>query len=442
MKARRARSVLLGVFVLAFAVRLAWILRVQHPLDAVYSDMDGYVNRAEGLLAGKTPAEPRILALYPWGTHAILALEFWLFGRKARVAIAVVHALVGAVPAPAMAALSLRLIPSLVAAALVGTLVALWYPQVCFAGFFLSEVWFSAAIAAQAALTARPWKRPSGRIAAGLLSALAFVVRPQFILTWSVDTLAHGLSAMRRGGLRSAVRAAFWLSLPVALAVGGSAVRLHALAGHWGMISENDQMTRIWAETDVCRLESTWRTPNGETWSYWFSPPSKPARKPSDTAKFTGYIADPDILRRIRAERVKGVPWTDRLARRYGNLRLLVAGNLPWPESNYKKEPEWRGELMLWFQGFALAGIGLSVVGLVLGRKNHTMLVVAANLGTLFIAAAFYFGEARYRTPYDPFIILMSVVGGYELSMLALTLVGRVRSAIARSGGSPSAGLR
>jgi hypothetical protein len=226
--------------------------------------------------------------------------------------------------------------------------------------------------------------------------------------------------------------------MPVAVAVGGSALRLHALAGHWGLISENDQMTRIWAETDVCRLESTWRTPNGETWNYWFSPPSKPAVKPSDTAHFTGYIADPDILRAIRAARVRGVPWTKRLARTFGNVRLLVAGNLPWPESNYKREPEWRGELQLWFQEFAVAGLGLSVVGLVLGRKNHAMLIAAANLATLLVAAAFYFGEARYRTPYDPFVILLAVVGGYELVRLAVTLVGRVRSASARSGGSPS----
>src|SRR5277367_2413230 len=87
--------VAVAVFLLAFAVRLAWLLRVQSPLDAVYSDMQGYVERAEGLLAGKTPAEPRILTMFPPGTHCIVALEFLVLGRHARTAIAVVHALVG-----------------------------------------------------------------------------------------------------------------------------------------------------------------------------------------------------------------------------------------------------------------------------------------------------------------------------------------------------------
>ena len=31
---------------------------------------------------GTTPGEPRILALWPWGPHAIFALEFTIFGRQ------------------------------------------------------------------------------------------------------------------------------------------------------------------------------------------------------------------------------------------------------------------------------------------------------------------------------------------------------------------------
>ena len=128
----------------------------QHPLDAVYSDMGGYVDRADGLLAHKTPSEPRVLTIYPWGAHALLALEFLVLGRHARVALAIDAAFVGAVPAPCMAALSARLVPSRPVAAMVGVLVALWPPQVAFTGFFLSEIWFAAAIAGQAALTVQP----------------------------------------------------------------------------------------------------------------------------------------------------------------------------------------------------------------------------------------------------------------------------------------------
>jgi hypothetical protein len=155
----------MSAFLLAFVVRLIWILRVQSPLDAEYSDMRGYVARAEGLLAHDVPAEPRELTLYPFGTHCLLALEFLVLGRHAGRAIAVAHALVGAIPAACAPVLTVRLLPRRWAAALVGGLVALWVPQVCFAGFFLSEIWFSAAIALHACLTTCNWKRPSAGLA-------------------------------------------------------------------------------------------------------------------------------------------------------------------------------------------------------------------------------------------------------------------------------------
>jgi hypothetical protein len=88
-----------ATFFLAFAVRMLWTVRVQSPFTAIYSDMGGYVMRAEHLLAGTTPGEPRILAIWPWGTHAIVALELLLFGKKHVLAIDVLHSLVGAIPA-------------------------------------------------------------------------------------------------------------------------------------------------------------------------------------------------------------------------------------------------------------------------------------------------------------------------------------------------------
>ena len=49
----------------AFVVRLAWALRVQSPLTAVYSDMGGYVDRAEWLIAGTIPSNRGALTFYP-----------------------------------------------------------------------------------------------------------------------------------------------------------------------------------------------------------------------------------------------------------------------------------------------------------------------------------------------------------------------------------------
>jgi hypothetical protein len=417
-------------------VRFAWLRHVQHPLDAVYSDMGGYVERAEGLIHGTTPAEPRILAMFPPGAHAIVALEFLAFGRNGRLGIAVVHALVGAIPAACAPLLVVRFVPKLAAAALVGVLVAFWYPQVAFTGFFSSELWFAAAIALQAWLSGRAWRRSWGQLSAGAASAVAMVVRPQFMLTWGMEMLAVGLGRLRDRGLRVTARDVTFLALPVAIALSVTSVRFHRLTGRWGLMNDSG-LNRIWADTDICKVEATWRTPNGEEWTYWFSPPSKPAIKPSDSVTFRGYIVDPDILERIRLERLRGVPLRDRLRRKLHNVSLLLFGNLPWPESNYREPIRFvgfpssvqrQGVAAGFRDALAFVFLPLCAVGLVLGRRNRTMLILAANLVTVLIAAWFFFGEARYHVPYDPFIVVLAVVGAYELGRRGLHLLASARA--------------
>ena len=408
------RGIALAAFLLAFAVRLVWILRVQSPLDAEYSDMGGYVRRAEELLSHFTPDEPRLLTLYPYGTHCILALEFLLFGRHSTQAIAIAHALVGAVPAACAPFLMVRLVPGRWAAALVGLVVALWVPQICFTGFFLSEIWFSAAIALHACFAAYGVRRTGRQLGLGLVSALAFVVRPQFLLTWAIDTGARTLPLLWRRGVIGAVRGVALAALPLVVTIAASAARMHALSGHWGLISESG-VNRVWADTDICKLEANWRTPGGGQFGYWFSPPSKQPCGADGTVTFTGFIADSAILDKIRRNHLRGVSAWSRLTRKAHNASLLIDDNLPWPESNYR-DPPWRGALQLQFRVLVkFVVLPLCALGLLLGPRNATTLILAANLATVVVAAAVFFGEARYHVPYDPFAIVLAVVGAHEV---------------------------
>jgi hypothetical protein len=134
---------------------------------------------------------------------------------------------------------------------------------------------------------------------------------------------------------------------------------------------------------------------------------------------------DPVILERIRRERLRGVSWRKRLERKLGNIKLLVAGNLPWPESNYR-DPPWRGKLQDGFADTLLSGVlPLAALGLALGRRNRTLLIVAANLTTIIVSGAIFFGEARYNIPYAPFALLLAVAGVYELVTRARRFVRR-----------------
>ncbi len=412
-------GVAVGVFFLAFVVRLAWALRVQSPLTAVYSDMGGYVARAEWLIAGITPSNRGALTFYPWGTHCFIALELFVFGRNAPVAIAIVHALVGAVPAACMIPLTLRLLPSLAAAGTAGALVALWQPQFIYVGFFLSEIWFSAAIALHALLSAPRATRGGRSLAVGLLSATAFVLRPQFLLTWVIDTSSHTVHRYRRRGLRDAGAVLAMLAVPMVVALGVSSLRLHRLSGRWGLISENANLNRLFADTDVCQVEST-IVAGGERFNSYFRPPAKTPCEARDIVRLTGFIGDAQILEPIRRERLRGVSWTHRLTRAARNVELLAAHNPLFPEAGYM-DISWRADLQNGFAwGVLVVILPLCAVGLVLGRPDRLKLITLANFAAVVVAAARYYGESRYRVPYDPFAILFAVVGAYELGRRGL----------------------
>ncbi len=418
--------VALASYALAFSVRLAWIFHVQSPFDAVSSDMAGYVDRAERLLWHLPSGDPRLLTLYPPGHHMILAAEFYLLGRHARTAISVAHALVGAVPAAFAPPLAYRLARSPWLAAAAGIAVALWEPQVCFVGFFMTEIWFSALIAAHAWLTSRDARCPFEPFATGLVSIAAIVVRPQFLLTWALETGARSALLSWRRGLRVGSRAAVWLAIPVVLGLAATSVRYHGLAGHWGLVSTS-AINRIWADTDVCELQANWVAPNGDAINFWFNPPSKPPQKPSDTVRFSGYIADPDILEALHRERTRGLTLSDRVRRKLHNVQLLLVDNLPWPESEHPGDRVFFGPTAHRGPGITrmrlqeifrdvlrIAVLPWAVVGLALARPGAAKRVMAENLLTPVVAAAFFFGEARYHVPYDPFLIVLALAGAYE----------------------------
>ncbi|HEY8074945.1 MAG TPA: hypothetical protein VIF62_12565, partial [Labilithrix sp.] len=93
------RVIAFSAFMVAWAVRSLWTVRVQSPFNALFADFAGYHQRAEWLLRGETPGEPRILVLWPYGTHVVVAAELFVFGRTHPSALALLHGFVGAIPA-------------------------------------------------------------------------------------------------------------------------------------------------------------------------------------------------------------------------------------------------------------------------------------------------------------------------------------------------------
>jgi hypothetical protein len=425
----------LTVFVVAFALRLYWVLEVQSPYKAVYSDMGGYVARATDLLNGRYTGDPRSAAFYPWGTHVLIAGEFALFGRKSLVGVGIVHAFVGALPAVCATLLTARLVPSRVYAGVAGFAVALWHPQITYVGFFMSELWFSAALMMSAWLVVRRLEnaRARGAIAAGVAVAVAFVVRPQVLLTGVFlavllvvanfrallralqgysDRIIDWVSPRRfyRALVRPAARRWTLVLAPIVLAMVGSSVRLYHLSGRLGVISENDGVNRIFADTRIGKVEAWWTNAKGERFGAWYAPAMKLPLRDGDTVVYEGNIGDPVLLEKIRQNYVRGVPITKRIQRMLRNIQHLAWHAYPNPEEDFRGE-QWRAFLQRFFANATLGLMPVGLIGVWDMRRRVAGLVIIANLVTIPVVAAFYFAEARHRVPYDPFLLIAATVG-------------------------------
>ena len=416
--ARFVRGVAVVAFAVALLLRLYWVLRIQSPYGTLYNDMIGYSERARFLEREWGPNPERIYTFFPFGGHYYYRLEFWLAGGYANErAVCILQAITGALTVPPLVFMGARLVRSrlvLVALALAGSI---WAPQIAFLGFFTSETPYVLCFMLASWLTVRLLDTGKGAFWVGLACGCAFAVRPQFVLTCLlVVPLAVLYFRKRTRALGKMVIAA---AIPFAVIVGYSAVRFHKITGRYGLISENGPFQRILGDTTIGLITSHWTEPDGRRYYYGFSPPSKFPAGETERFDFEGYIAEPSILEAERKKRMKGVPMLQRAKRMVSNAKILFHGKPLWPESNHATGGL-RKALQVNFRFFVRDGIApLALVGAFLSailaryrtrRFTAAAYVAVANCATMLVAAGLYYGEARYRVPYDCFLLLLSAV--------------------------------
>lgn len=404
---------------LALALRLYWVFRVQSPFDAVYSDMGGYVDRAKALLSGVTSTFPRLDALYPYGTHYFFAAEFWLFGYEAKTVICILHAFWCALPTFYFVLFASRFFSRAWVPGLLGVVFAAWQPLLWCTGFFLSEVPYIAFFFWNAWLCLRFVERRRGGLALGISGAILFAIRPQFILTFALLAVLHLWTARRRMLARSALTRYALTLAPWVFVVGFGMARFYLLTGHVGLISENGQLNRLFADTTIGRIESRWRSTSGADWMFWVSPPVKAKVHETQLVHLAGYLGDVNALAPVRREYLRDKSMSWRVRRAFRNVTLLWDKNEPWPESDRAV----RGLRLSLHRGFNQAVryvvLPLAVIGAILVKKRAPAIIVLAHLATLIVLSMFFFPEARYRAPYDPFLVLLAMVALHRLWALA-----------------------
>lgn len=447
---RRHRGLFL-VTLLALVVRLVWNLGVHNPVDFAYSDMGGYLARADEMITrpwlpvkpGPAPhlafgeivdwLAPRLfgpkapyLTLYPYGTHGFLGLVKLAFGKGNRIAIGSACALVGALAVAFSYATVARFSPRRRVRRVVSGILVFYYPWISLAGYALSESPYTLTIAAITfyGLRLADEGRRGDAWLLGLWLALGAVVRPQVLV--SVVFLGILFVLRRRVFHRFKLGLAVRAALPLAIVLAISAWRVH---WHMGtkvdvdhLISTNGPLNRVFGRCHNTGLKAQARDGSG-----FFGPPAfgallqyqkehkrefiplrlDPAQ--GETITFSGHMWDAEPTNKVAAECVKKTgPWRQA---KYAltHVVLLWGYNIIWPDMGHK--PMFRYPMATFCVAHAILIMPPAVLAMVLAfrRRRARSMLLALHVWGLMLTSMLYFGDTRYRAPYDGILTILAI---------------------------------
>jgi len=388
-------SILAGV-----VVRIIWGLVIHPPFEYLYSDMGGYVGRAERLVTGAGLL--RFDAFFPPGTHILLATPMTLFGteRAGLWAGAVLWcALSAATPFFAWRLARLLLTPA--AAALTALLCAFWPLYITYGAFFTSET------PSLAFLLASLWAgyragRLSGRkagwlgLVAGLLGGIAVASRPQLILNLAVLVVPLLFRLRRQAPVLAGIVGG------TAVILAGTVLHNSAAAGKPTGLSENAGLNFWIGHCDVHDVTTVDTDPN---YTLKFGNPVWAQLGRGGSYRFEGYLVWDQAFfyeMGLRCIERDGFGHVRVLAR---NLLNMTATTVPWPQSN----GDWQRAAVLVSNlaySLLLPLIVIYSILIILRRPSGWSsgeMVVLLQLACAVLVALFFFGDPRLRSTYDVF---------------------------------------
>jgi Dolichyl-phosphate-mannose-protein mannosyltransferase len=409
----------------ALAMRLWWNLRVHRPLDFVYSDMAAYLDRADAMLDGSGAASPA-LTLFPYGTHFFVFLVKRVFGRDDATAIGVAFAVLGALAVAYTYATAARLSERAWVRRGVGVGLVFYYPWISLGGYVLSEIPFALCVAGSAfhGLRLADRGRRWDAWLLGLFLGAGAAVRPQILLAAAL-LLVH-LALRRRAWKHFTAGLAARVATPLAIVLALSALRFHHHTGGWGLVSSNGPLNTVFARCHNLTLFA--RAPDVDS---YFSPPSLRAlrdhEKQGGEPLFTldpafgeeltieGHLWDAEPNRRLAERCVARTGWLRQAEHAAGHVALLWVYNSIWPDQGQRRV--WRDPMRIACALHAYVILPPAALGLLLAlrRRRARSLVLAVHVYGVVFLAMLYFGDTRYRAPYDGLLILFALQTYAEL---------------------------
>lgn len=391
------------------ALRIGWTLGVHPPIDHVFSDMQAYVNRATRLADGQDLTHYD--SFFPPGTHVLLAVPLKILGsgRRGLWAASVLWAVLSAL-IPYLGWRVARWYLSRRGAALATAAIALWPLSITYGGYFLSEtptavcllllLWLTNECVHATARRRAVWTAG----ALGLSAGAALAVRPQLALSVLIAGGAVLARSIHRG---SVVRAAVvGIAIPVVAALALNA----RAAGEFAGLSENGGFNFFQGH---CVARDVVTGTPGNSLSFG-SPVAVQLNRghdfsfPDHLAWEQSYFFDvgKDCIRADGISHVKILGY---------NVLDLGFTTVPWPQST---DGGLRGLVDATNTGYTLVLVPAMLVaidGLISGwrrtRRLDKTVVLLAHLVSVIPTALIFYGDPRFRTPYDVVgIILIAVV--------------------------------
>jgi len=417
---------LLAIFVAALIVRLHWNSAIHPNGEYIYSDMNGYVKRADTLLKnGFKPHE--YSSFFPFGTHWMVAGIKKVFGADNYVAVGRVYAILGAVAVAAAYAVARRASRfSAYVAPAVGLLGIFYYPHLSLGGYILSEIPYCAFFMLTLVFLMRmiDYGRHIDALIMGLCCSIAMCFRPQILL--SAATIGLFWIVARKGVPKLRLLHLIESFIPVAIGLALCSQLMHHNTGRRGIISENGSFNLVFGRCHNSKIQSM---PDGKGHGrVHFRPPpflqlnNTERRKKAkgetpamtldpaleDTLTYRGYIGDREKHMEFVRECMRITGWWGQLKYSYTNITLLWRHNIPWPDSGRK---QWRAITRWWTQRHreVLALPALAGLLLMVRRSTARAGFIAANVLAMVILAAIYFGGTRHRTTYDFTIMIVAL---------------------------------
>ena len=386
--AARERVALVAIFVVALAVRLAYVLSIRDAVFFTYLQTEPlrYERWAAAILAGHAPAPPFD---EPPGYAYFLAAVHRVLGRSS-TAVALVQILLDAVTCALVVVLGRRWFGAR-AGLVAGVLAAAYGPLVYFTGAVEPATAFVCATMLALAVQAAGWW-----IAGGLLWDLALLFRAEIVLAFPFALL----DAARRGGRAAAARTAAPI---VALVVLLASVNW----AHTGKVVAyiTSGGLNFWAGND----------PWADGVNPFFSGPRAEVMREVAARARDASDADRLFLDRAlafwRAQpgtavalTTKKVLWT------LADRELPNTGDIEWQEGQSALFRPWFLPLR-----FGLV-LPLALVGAVApGRRWRELPLLTAPIVVALVTAAVFFTNARLRLVMMPSVLILAAVGAVEV---------------------------